>query len=89
MTDAENHKILERIEAEVSKLGGGAKRGLISQKELEEAQEIRVSIRPPHFLGSIEMFTLRKLDPADYHLMLVAIPRNQDGVVSEDQRPTV
>jgi hypothetical protein len=88
MREGENHRILEYIEAEVSKLGGGAKRGLISQKELEEAQEIRVSIRPPHFLGSIEMFTLRKLDPADYHLMLVAIPRNQDDAASEDQRPT-
>jgi hypothetical protein len=88
MTNGEGEKILERIEAEVNKFGGGAKRGLISKKELEEAQEIRVSIRPPHFLGSIEMFTLRKLDPADYHLMLVAIPRNQDGQISQDQRPT-
>jgi hypothetical protein len=88
MRDGESERILKLIEAEVSKLGGGAKRGLISQKELEEAQEIRVSIRPPHFLGSIEMFTLRKLDPADYHLMLVAIPRNQDGTSSGDQRPT-
>ena len=47
MRDDENHRILEKIEAEVSKLGGGAKRGLTSKKELEEAQEIRVSIRPP------------------------------------------
>ena len=79
MTDAANEKILKHIETEIIRLGGGATRGLISKKELEEAQEIRVSIRPPHFLGSIEMFTLRKLDPADYHLMLVAIPRNQEG----------
>ena len=79
MTDAESEKILEHIETEVNKSGGGAKRGVITKKELEEAQEIRVSIRPPHFLGSIEMFTLRNLVPADYHLMLVAIPRNQDG----------
>ncbi len=78
MRDGESQRIFEYIEAEVCKLGGGAKRGLISQKELEEAQEIRVSIRPPYFLGSIEMFTLRKLAPADYHLMLVAIPRNQE-----------
>ena len=77
MRDGESQRILEYIEAEVYRLGGGAKRGLISQKELEEAQEIRVSIRPPHFLGSIEMCTLRNLVPADYHLMLVAIPRNQ------------
>ena len=77
MTDAGNEKILKRIEMEAVRLGGGAKRGLISKKEMEDAQEIRVSIRPPHFLGSIEMFTLRNLAPADYHLMLVAIPRNQ------------
>jgi hypothetical protein len=80
MTDAESERILGHIEAEAGKLGGGAKRGLISKEELEEAQEIRVSIRPPSFLGSIEMFTLRNLVPADYHLMLVAIPRNRDDV---------
>lgn len=79
MTEAENAKILDHIETEVNRLGGGVKRGVISKNELEEAQEIRVSIRPPYFLGSIEMFTLRNLTPADYHLMLVAIPRNQDG----------
>jgi len=79
MTDAENEKILKDIEEQIIALGGGVKRGLISKQELEEAQEIRVSIRPPYFLGSIEMFTLRKLIPGDYHLMLVAIPRNQDG----------
>ena len=79
MTDADNEKIFNHIEKEVIALGGGTKRGLISKQELEEAQEIRVSIRPPYFLGSTEMFTLRKLIPGDYHLMLVAIPRNQDG----------
>jgi hypothetical protein len=77
MTDAENERVLKQIETEILKLGGGAKRGLISRQELEDAREIRVSIRPPYFLGSIEMFTLRNLVPADYHLMLVAIPRNQ------------
>ncbi len=84
MTDAENEKILKNIETEAIKLGGGAKRGVISKKELENAQEIRVSIRPPTFLGSIEMFTLRNLVPADYHLMLVAIRRNQ-GVHNEQK----
>ncbi len=79
MTETEKEKILKHIEMEVVRLGGGAKRGVISKKEMEDAQEIRVSIRPPHFLGSIEMFTLRNLAPADYHLMLVAIPRNQEG----------
>ena len=79
MAEAETEKILKQMESEVIRLGGGAKRGVISKRELEEAQEIRVSIRSPHFLGSIEMFTLRKLTPADYHLMLVAIPRKRDG----------
>jgi hypothetical protein len=79
MTEAEKEEILNQMESEVIRLGGGAKRGVISKKELEEAQEIRVSIRPPYFLGSIEMFTLRKLIPGDYHLMLVAIPRNRNG----------
>jgi len=74
----DNHKFLEQLEAEVAQMGGGVKRGLICKRELEEAQEIRVSIRPPRFLGSIELFTLRNLGPGDYHLMLVAIPRNED-----------
>ena len=79
MPDVENHKLLEYIESEAMRMGGGAKRGTITMRELEEAQEIRVSIRPPKFLGSTEMFTLRNLEPRDYHLILVAIPRNMDG----------
>jgi hypothetical protein len=79
MSDAENDEILKRIESEVVRMGGGAKRGVIAKRELEDAQEIRVSIRPPTFLGSIEMFTLRNLEPGDYHLMLVAIPRKRDS----------
>jgi len=75
----ESHRFLDQIESEVKRLGGGAKRGVISKKELEEAEEIRVSIRPPRFMGSIEMFTLRKLEPAEYHLMLIAVPRNVDA----------
>ena len=77
--NVDNQKILERIETDVIQMGGGAKRGVICKRELEEAEEIRVSIRPPKFLGSIEMFTLRNLEPGDYHLMLIAIPRNEDG----------
>jgi len=73
----ESPKILDEIEAEAIKKGGGAKRGVITKKELEDAEEIRVSIRPPSFLGSTELFTLRNLPPADYHLMLVAIPRKE------------
>jgi hypothetical protein len=78
MTDAECRTFLERIEEEVRRMGGGAKKGLICRQELEEAHEIRVSIRPPYFLGSIEMFTLRGLVPADYQLMLVAVPRERE-----------
>ena len=80
MPDIENHELLEYIESEAIRMGGGTKRGTITTRELEEAQEIRVSIRPPRFLGSTEMFTLRNLEPRDYHLMLVAIPRNRDGI---------
>jgi len=39
--------------------------------------EIRVSIRSSK-LPSIELFTLRNIRPADYRLILVAIPRNSD-----------
>lgn len=79
----DNNEFLEQLEAEVARMGGGVKRGLICKRELEEAQEIRVSIRPPRFLGSIELFTLRNLGLADYHLMLVAIPRNEDSSKSK------
>jgi hypothetical protein len=78
MAITDKPEIIKQIEAEVIKHGGGVKQGVICKRELEEAQEIRVSIRPPLFLGSIEMFTLRNLKPDDYHLMLIAIPRNQD-----------
>ena len=75
----ERQRLLDHIESEAIRMGGGAKRGTICTRELEEAQEIRVSIRPPNFLGSTELFTLRNLEPADYHLILVAIPRKVDG----------
>jgi len=74
---------MKEIETEVIRIGGAIKCGLISKGELEEAGEIRVSIRPPRFLGSIELFTLRSLRPADYHLILVAIPRSGDQQISE------
>ena len=79
MTEEEKQEFLNELETKVIQMGGGAKRGLICKKELEDAEEIRVSIRPPKFLGSIELFTLRKLNPADYHLLLVAVPRNTEG----------
>ena len=74
----EHPKFFEEIETETIQMGGGVKMGVISKKELEDAEEIRVSIRPPTFLGSIELFTLRNLKPGDYHVMLVAVPRNKD-----------
>lgn len=69
---------LEMIEAEVIRLGGGVKKGSIAKWELEAAQEIRVSIRPPRQLSSTELFTLRKLEPGEYRLMLIAIPRKME-----------
>jgi hypothetical protein len=71
-------KIFEYIETEVIQLGGGVKKGVITKRELEAAQEIRVSIRPTTHIGSTELFTLRKLDPGEYHLMLIAIPRTKE-----------
>ena len=79
MLDVENEKFLERIESEIIRMGGGIKRGIISKMELEKDEEIRVSIRSSR-LPSIELFTLRNIKPADYHLILIAIPRkNEDG----------
>ena len=74
-----NVKLFEQIESEVIRMGGGIKKGVLSKKELQEAQEIRVSIRPPMFIGSTELFTLRNLEPADYHLMLIAVPREDNN----------
>ncbi len=73
MLDVENEKFLERIESEIIRMGGGIKRGIISKMELEKDEEIRVSIRSSR-LPSIELFTLRNIKPADYHLILIAIP---------------
>ena len=74
-----NEKLFEQLELEVMRIGGGIKKGVISKRELLEAQEIRVSIRPPMFIGSTELFTLRHLEPADYHLMLIAVPREDNN----------
>ena len=40
--------------------------------------EIRVSLRSTRF-PSVELFTIRELEPNDYLLVLVAIPRNKDS----------
>jgi len=75
MTEIEKPPFFELVETQVAGMGGGVKRGIITKKELEEAQEIRVSIRLPRNIGSTELFTLRNIAPGDYHLMLIAIPR--------------
>jgi len=75
-----NHECPEQINcSEVIQMGGRVKAGIISKTELEEDEEIRVSIRSTKY-PSIEVFTLRNVEPADYHLILVAIPRNKAGV---------
>ena len=79
MLDAESQKLFKQIESAVVRMGGGVERRTICKRELEEAEEIRVSIRPPKFLGSTELFTLHHLEPADYHLVLVAILRKKDS----------
>lgn len=76
----EQVKLFEYIESQVAQMGGGVKKGVITKKELEAAQEIRVSIRPTNHIGSTELFTLRKLKPEEYHLMLVAVPRKKSSV---------
>ncbi|MBI4764984.1 MAG: hypothetical protein HY787_10310 [Deltaproteobacteria bacterium] len=77
MPNREYVKLFEYIETQVTEMGGGVKRGVVTKRELEAAQEIRVSIRPTNHIGSTELFTLRKLDPEEYHLMLVAVPRKK------------
>jgi hypothetical protein len=75
MADIEKPLFFEMIEIEVARMGGAVKRGTITKKELEDALEIRVSIRLPRHIGSTELFTLRNVSPGDYHLLLIAIPR--------------
>ncbi len=79
MTEIDCKKFLEQIEAEVIRLGGGAKRGIVEARELVNGEEIRVSMRSAHYLGSIELFTLRHLKPDDYHLVLLAVPRKKES----------
>jgi hypothetical protein len=75
MADIEKPPFFELVETQVAGMGGGVKRGVITKRELEEAQEIRVSIRLPRHIGSTELFTLRNITPGEYHLLLIAIPR--------------
>jgi hypothetical protein len=75
MADIEKPLLFELVETQVVRMGGSVKRGVVTKRELEEAEEIRVSIRPPRHIGSTELFTLRNIAPGDYHLLLIAIPR--------------
>jgi ethanolamine utilization protein EutP (predicted NTPase) len=78
MTDIEKPPFFELVEAQVTSMGGSVKRGVVTKTELEEAREIRVSIRLPRHIGSTELFTLRNISPGDYHLLLIAIPRRDN-----------
>jgi hypothetical protein len=78
MADIEKPLFFEMVETQVASMGGSVKRGIVTKRELEEAQEIRVSIRPPRHIGSTELFTLRNIAPDDYHLLLIAIPRRNN-----------
>lgn len=76
MLDIENQDFFERIESEVIQMAGRVKMGIIHKTELEEDEEIRVSIRSSR-LPSVELFTIRNIEPDHYHVMLVIIPRNE------------
>ena len=72
-----NHECPEQIDcSEVIRKGGRVKAGIVSRTELGGDEDIRVAIRSTR-LPSIEVFTLRNIEPADYHLILVAIPREK------------
>ena len=72
-----NHECPEQIDcSEVIRAGGRVKAGIVSKAELEDDEEIRVSVRSTKF-PSVEVFTLRDVEPADYRIILVAIPRNK------------
>lgn len=78
MAEIEKPLFFELVETQVAQMDGSVKRGIITKRELEEAREIRVSIRPPRHIGSTELFTLRNIPPGDYHLLLIAIPRRNN-----------
>ncbi len=63
--------------AEVIRMGGRMAKGIVEKRELTGDVEVRVSMRSSKYLGSGELFTLRNLEPADYHLILLALPRNK------------
>jgi len=71
------HDVPEHIDcSEVVKSGGRVKGGLIARNELEDGEEIRVSIRSSKY-PSVEVFTIRNVSPGDYRLVLAVIPRKR------------
>jgi hypothetical protein len=86
MADIEKPLLFDSIKAQVDQMGGTVKTGVISRSELEDAMEIRVSIRLHRHIGSTELFTLRNISPNDYHLMLIAVPRktNSNNILSQN-----
>lgn len=75
-----NHHVPEEIDcSEIIKIGGRIKGGIVSENELRNNEDIRISIRSSRF-PSIEVFTLRNIKPGNYRIVLVAIPRNNGHV---------
>ena len=73
-----NHEHPRHIDCmTVIQKGGRVKAGIVAKSEIENDEEIRVSIRSSKY-PSIEVFTLRNIEPADYRLVLVAIPREKE-----------
>lgn len=71
------NEVPEKIDcSEVVKLGGRVKGGIIARRELENGEEIRVSIRSSLY-PSVELFTIRNVTPGDYRLVLVVMPRGK------------
>ena len=64
--------------SDVIRQGGRVKAGIVAKRELEGDEEIRVSLRSSKY-PSVEVFTLRNVEPADYRLVLVAIPREKEA----------
>jgi hypothetical protein len=62
--------------------GPSASRSAHSKDDVPDDIEIRVSIRSSK-LPSIELFTLRNVRPADYRLVLVAVPREKDSPINK------
>ena len=73
-----NHEHPRHIDcSDVIRMGGRVKAGIVAKRELEGDEEIRVSIRSSKH-PSVEVFTLRNVEPSDYRLVLVAIPREKE-----------